>query len=218
MQGFSKPAPTSQAADFFGHGLSFESVPAATNRWAGALLLLAVPLADRHSVLHAASCHQHQMLLVFLKTDYETDDSRTRCAPLSCSEVEQLRTENEQLRQQLQHQQQLLLIWQQQPCTLCQLHSTHASTNSSIASSSKSRSTGTRGSSSTSLARLGSQDASACRNTISSSEGSAADGAGCCRAVQCRLDRALRQQQVQLAQMQKQVLVLQVGRHKASVL
>uniref|UniRef100_A0A383V972 Uncharacterized protein n=1 Tax=Tetradesmus obliquus TaxID=3088 RepID=A0A383V972_TETOB len=113
------------------------------------------------------------------------------------SEVEQLKRENEQLRQQLQHQQELLSIWQQQPCTLCQLHSTHTSTrSSSTGSASRGRAKPSR--------NLAQQDGTACRNDSSSS-----NAASCCQAVQCRLDRALRQQQVQLAQMQKQVLVLQ---------
>jgi primosomal replication protein N len=132
---------------------------------------------------------------------------------LACSEAEQLRQENEQLRRQLQHQQELLLIWQQQPCTLCQLHSTHANPKSStVSTSNKAKTSRTSSSSSrTSQAQLaGQQQANtACRNVVSNS--SCTEAAGCCRAVQCRLDRALRQQQVQVAQMQKQVLVLQVG-------
>jgi hypothetical protein len=149
---------------------------------------------DKFTMLRLASGSLEQTTLAYVA-----------CFLASCSELGQLRQEIEQLRQQLQHQQELLLIWQQQPCTLCQLHSTHASTNSS---SRQSRTIPNRSTSSRSSAQLA-QDSSACRNDSSSSS---SETSGCCQAVQCRLDRALRQQQVQLAQLQKQVLVLQVDK------
>lgn len=131
------------------------------------------------------------------------------CWPLACSmihsllsdfllplhsELYDLRQENEQLKEQLHCQQQLLGIWQRQPCTTCQTQKiTAIGTSSSGANSNSSR-----------LSRSNS------RNCSSTTAADAAADTSNTIAVHDCLDKAFRQQQVLIAQLQRQVMVMEI--------